>query len=288
MSDATPNYGPRLSDPYFRSFADISIETFGLYKAAVSTADFNDPLVFFYSRFGYIAESTSWSLRLLMSWETTLPAIALGRVRLEQVIVTSYLIHEDTKVALTPYLAHFPIEVYKNNKEAIKNPLLGRHLSAKEHTSAMKAASDAKLRVDPSFDGSDAVLNKSKWTSLDLLSMAKRRDLFTKNAKNISRHPLELSYLSFYRDSSSVVHSGSMSVSPEFMAMIKAKDGNVRIIPNRIWSRYLMMMLSTWDIVHVFELLSAMQIDRETELKALHLRWSLRRDQFFEEKSKAD
>lgn len=284
MSEISRSFGPRLSDAHFKQFADISAEAFGVYEAAIAVADFDDPLVFFYSRLAYSASSTSSAIRLLASWDTTIPAIALGRVRLEQIVVTSFLIHEDTKIALTPYLAHYPIESYKSNKEAIKNERLKPFLPTAAHDATTLAAVAAKKRLDPAFDGSAASLNRSKWTELDLLSMAKRRDSLTKDSQNISRYPLELSYLSFYRDFSSVVHSGSMSISPEFVAMFKTEDGRVHIMPNPVWSRLLMMTLSTWDILHVFELLSAMQIDRESELKALHSRWLSHRDQFFQEK----
>ncbi len=286
MSETAPNYGLRLADQHFTRFADISAEAFAVYKAAIAAADFADPLVFFYSRLGYFAESTSSAIRLLASWDTALPAIALGRVRLEQVIVTSFLIHEDTKAALTLYLAHYPIEAYKSNKEAIKNEQLKQFLSKEAHDATTLAAVAAKKHLDQEFDGSSASLNRSKWTELDLLSMAKRRDLLTKDSRNISRYPLELSYLSFYRDFSSVVHSGSMSISPEFVAMFSTQDGKVQIISNPVWSRLLMMALSTWDILHIFELLAAMQIDRESELKALHSRWLLHRDDYFKEKDK--
>lgn len=286
MNERNSAYGPRLSDAHFAAFLDISTEAFAIYNAALAAADFNDPLVYFYSRLGYLAESNSWSMRLLMSWEATLPAIALGRIRLEQIVVTSYLINEDTQVALTPYLMHHPIESYKSNKEAIKHDQLKRFLSEDAHNATMQAAIAAKRRLDPSFDGSPSSLNRSKWTELDLLSMAKRRDSLTKEAKNISRYPLELHYVSFYRDFSSVVHSGSLSVSPDFVWMTQNQDGRVNIAPNPVWTRYLMMTLATWDILHTFELLSAMQIDREPELKALHSRWLEHRDKYFDEKDK--
>jgi hypothetical protein len=286
MSSPAPVYGPRISDPKFRPFFDISAEAFDLYSTAMSNADFADPLAFLYSRFGYLAENTSWSLRLLTSWDAPLPAIALGRVRLEQIIVSSYLMHEDTDVALTPYLRHHPVESYKSNKEAIKNAQLKHFLSHEAHDATVQAALAAKHSIDATFDGSISSLNRSKWTELDLLSMAKRRDVLTKDAKNISRYPLELSYLSFYRDFSSLVHSGSLSISAEFVAMTRTEDGRYEIAANPIWPHYLMMTAATWDILHVLELLSAMEIDREAELKALHSQWLTHRDVFFEEKDK--
>lgn len=281
MNSADPIFGPVYADPTFTRFFDISAEAFGVYSAAMANADFRDPLVFLYSRFGYLAENTSWSARLLISWDAALPAIALGRVRLEQIIVSSYLMHENTDAALTPYLMHYPIDSYKSNKEAIKNAQLKHFLSEDAHDVTFQAALAAKHKIDPTFDGSISSLGRSKWTELDLLSMAKRRDTLTKNEKNISRYPLELSYLSFYRDFSSMVHSGSLSISPEFVALVSTRDGHCEIAANPIWPPYLMMTLSTWDILHVFELLSAMEINREVELKALHSRWLSHRDAFF-------
>jgi hypothetical protein len=81
-----------------------------------------------------------------------------------------------------------------------------------------------------------------------------------------------------------MVHSGSLSISPEFVALVHTGDGHCEIAANPIWPPHLMMTLSTWDILHVFELLSAMDIDREAELKTLHSRWLAQRDTFFADK----
>jgi hypothetical protein len=283
----SPQFGTRTADTSYKKFFDLSADAFAFYGKMISGANANDPLIYFYSRFGYLAQSTSWSIRLLTSWEATLPAVALARVRLEQVILCSYLIHEETHVALRPYLNHLQIEQFLNNKEAIKNPTLKPQLDPKAHEELQKAAIEAKKKIDASYDGSPESLNRSKWTRLDLLSMAKRRDVLTKGSPNICHHPLELSYLAFYRDFSSLVHSGGMALSPEFLAMVQIDEKNCFLAPRPVWSRYLMMVLATWDILQVFELLTNMQMTCEKELKELHDRWLVCRDEYFGSNSTA-
>ncbi len=218
---------------------------------------------------------------MLVSSANLLPAIALARVRLEQIVVASYLIHEDADTALVPYLRHYPIDAYRSNKGAIGSPELAKHLSPVAHEATYRAAKSAKSVIDKDYDGADSMLNKSKWTKLDLLSMAKRRDLLTKGAKGPSSFPLELSYTSFYRDFSSVVHTSSMGISPDFVTVELGAGGELKFRPLGIWTNYLTMTLASWDILNVFELLRAMEIDREPELKALNTKWNQLRDAFF-------
>ena len=146
----------------------------------------------------------------------------------------------------------------------------------------------AKQLTDPAFDGSEAKLSRSKWTNLDLLSMARRRDVLTKDLKGPSPAPLEVDYLSFYRDFSSVTHTTSMSISPEFVSLIRVEDGSLRFEPVPVWGQYLAMTLSNWDILTAYELLGAVGKLRSAELKALNYRWTALRDDFFHQKDRAE
>lgn len=267
-------------------FRAISESAFEILNECLDSTNSRDPLVWLYGRFSYLAESTSSSVRMLVSSANLLPAIALARVRLEQIVVTSYLIHEEADVALTPYLKHYPIDAYRSNKGAIEVPDLAKHLAPAAHEATYRAAQAAKAAIDQNFDGTDAMLNRSKWTKLDLLSMARRRDVLTKGAKGPSAFPLELSYASFYRDFSSVVHTSSMGISPDFVTVEFSSGGRYKFRPLGIWADYLTMTLASWDILNVFELLKAMEIDREPQLKALNSKWNQLRDTFFAEKDK--
>src|SRR5882672_9105838 len=110
-------------------FSSISESALQIFQAGLSNPSSSNPLVMLYARFGYLARTTSDSIRTLIQTSNIVPAIALARVRLEQVIVSSYLIHENPQVARVPYLMHHPIDAYRNHKGAIDNPELGKHLS---------------------------------------------------------------------------------------------------------------------------------------------------------------
>lgn len=279
-----PEYGPRTRDAHYKKFFDISEGAFEIYRAKLHKAKALDPLIFFWSRFGHCTESTSWSIRMLTSWESTLPAVALGRVRLEQVIVSSYLIHEKTTVALTPYLFHMHIDNYLHAKEAMQDPVLRTFLDAKSLEASRQVAIAAKKRLDPNYDGTVKSLNQSRWTKLDILSMARKRDAITKGYENISRYPLVAHYNAFYRDFSGLVHTLGLGISPQFLGMFRTGESAVGLMPQPFWSRYLILTLAAWDILNVFELLSVMQRDCESELKDLHGRWLECRDAYFSEK----
>lgn len=269
-------------------FSGISESALQILQTELSKPAGSDPLPMLYARFGYLARTTSQSIRTLIQTSSIVPAIALARVRLEQVIVTSYLIHEEPKVARVPYLMHYPIDAYRNHKGAIEHPDLAKHLSQSALQTTRAVAMSAKQFMDPAFDGTEAKLSRSKWTNLDLLSMARRRDVLTKDLKGPSPSPLELSYLSFYRDFSSVTHTTSMSISPEFVSLIQVEDGSLRFEPDPVWGQYLAMTLSHWDILTTYELLEAVGKPQGAELKALNDRWTALRDKFFADKDRAE
>ncbi len=283
----SPVFGPRTEDTHYKRFFDISGRAFETYRAKMDKASFADPLISFWSRFGHYAESTSWSIRMLTSWEATLPAVALGRVRLEQVVVNSYLMHEKTETALTPYLLHMHIDNYRHAKEAIQDPDLKKFLDEKSVQASRRGDVAARKRLNPKFDDSEKALTQSRWTKLDLLSMARKRDALTKGLQNISRQPLVASYNAFYRDFSGLVHTLGSGISPQFLGVLRTGEKDAVLMPQPVWSRYLMMTLAHWDIVNIFEILSVMQCDCENELKPLHEQWLAHRDAYFAERDKA-
>jgi hypothetical protein len=270
------------------SFNSISESAFAILRKEIKKADPKDPLLWLYGRLAYISESTSTSIRLLASTSQIIPAIALARVRLEQMIISSYLMHEEPDVALVPYLKHHPIDAYRSNKNALANPDLAKFMSQELHDSTCMVARAAKFKIDPSYDGTDAILNRSKWTSLDLLSMAKKRDAITRNSKGPSASPMELSYTAFYRDFSSIVHSNSMGISPDFIEPTLSESGGLTFRPLQIWSQYLAMTLASWDTINVCELMEAMDLKENNQLKDLNKLWIELRDSYFDNKDKAE
>jgi hypothetical protein len=270
-------FGPRIEDSVYRKFSKISSDSFALYHDGLKQVDENNLIMHFWARLAYYAESTSWSIKLLTSWEAALPAVALARIRLEQIIICSYLIHENTDIALGPYLKHLNAERFSYSKQAEQNPVLRNILDEiKEKELPGSKKIQEQLRENFSFRSISR-----KWTKLDLLSMAKKRDTLTKRLPNISHQPLELSYAAVYGTFSSLVHSGVAAFSNDFLAR-QFEPPKIGFKPQPFWSTYLVMTLSSWDILHVFELLTKMDVDREKELEELFNRFLKYRDEYFE------
>ncbi|MGH7959325.1 MAG: hypothetical protein ACREH8_20275, partial [Opitutaceae bacterium] len=77
--------GPILQDPMIESFAEISVEAFRIHDEALRGADRNDPLVYLYSRFGFLGESVSWPVRSLVAaqrddWSSVQVVVRFGGV----------------------------------------------------------------------------------------------------------------------------------------------------------------------------------------------------------------
>ena len=273
MSESA-QHGPQIKDPAYKQFFDISTDAFVLFRNKTSNLGINNLPWHFWSRIAYFAESTSWSMRLLTSWDAALPAAALARIRIEQVIVCSYLIHEATKLGFEPFIRHLGPERYRNSKLAHENPILKPHLDEiMERDRPRILEKREELLGVFSFESFSR-----KWTKLDLLSMAKKRDTLTKSFQNISRHPLELDYVSIYGSFSSLVHSGIEAFSSDFVKA-EIKDSNITLAPAAGSSRLLIMLLANWDVLQTFELLTKLGVDCEKESKTIFDRWLVYRDE---------
>jgi hypothetical protein len=219
---------------------------------------------------------------MLTSWDASLPAVALARIRMEQTIVCSYLIHENTDVGLGPYLKHLHIEKYWNSKHAEKNPVLKKILDEiRERDMPGLNQLREQILENVSFES----VNR-KWTKLDLLSMAKKRDTLTKKLPNISHQPLELDYAALYGSFSSLVHSGIAAFSNDYLDK-RIEPPKIVLTPKPEWSTGLLTHLARWDILQTFEVLTRVQIDCETELKALYERYLTYRDEYLAMKEKS-
>src|SRR3989442_10372929 len=171
-----------------------------------------------------VGESTTRAITTLLEQDQHLPAIALVRVRLEQLIVASYLVHEQPEAGLKPYAAFVPITEYQVGKAVLAEPFLGPHVQEHIQVDDLKAkAFAAQLDIHPGFDIKDGKL-QAKWTLLDLYSMAVKRDtLVDKATFAISRHfPLAGLYTSFYKAASCVFHADATALAPPFRGTLKS------------------------------------------------------------------
>ncbi len=135
-------------------------------------------------------------------------AISLGRVRLENLIVSAYLLREDASVALDRYLTYAPIGHYRSFKLLLDHPLLADQVPKEADVDGWKAkAASAQELLRPTLDFASGKLLRS-WTDLDLRSMALRCDALVAQGPKWARLlPLVATYDSYYRASSGFIHA---------------------------------------------------------------------------------
>jgi hypothetical protein len=164
---------------------------------------------------------TSKSLRILLKENLVKPAYAILRIRLEQTIISSYLIHSDEKDGFKPYFLQSGIGLLK-----IYNATASNSQNKNVFDSLLKS-----VGVDEEFYKNLADLaqnekNKDKekvsdkydreWTNLDLKSIAHKRDELNKDTSIFSHLSLESFYLTTYKGASSLIHSDILIMASSF------------------------------------------------------------------------
>ena len=129
---AAPNFGPYSLWPSVNRFTEISRRAFEIYHEKVSPENSKRfrPVHHLFLRELYLAETTSFSIRLLTSWAMILPALALARVRLEQTIVCSFIVHEDEAKGLEPFVKFIPIGDYMNTRAALSDSGIAKEIGS--------------------------------------------------------------------------------------------------------------------------------------------------------------
>jgi len=208
---------------------------------------------------------TSQSLRLILSHGIIRSAYALLRVRLEQMIVSSYLIHSDKKEGLDNFILQSGISLYKNysstasfsnfTKETMDKLLSAVGVNEKYYKDLANLAQKEK-RSDfrPETDKYDR-----DWTSLDLRSMAKKRDEFVNETSELFSTPIEHYYSSLYKGGNSVIHSDAIIASSSFFPFM-----------NSMWYKNLALNNSYFDMVQGFEISKFLGLDFKKEFTQLN------------------
>jgi hypothetical protein len=208
---------------------------------------------------------TSQSLRLILSHSIIRSAYALLRVRLEQMIVSSYLIHSDKKEGLDNFILHSGISLYKNysstasfsnfTKETMDKFLSAVGVNEKYYKDlANLAQKEKRSEFRPETDKYDR-----DWTSLDLRSMAKKRDEFVNENRELFSTPIEYYYSSLYKGGNSVIHSDAIIASSSFFPSM-----------NSMWYKNLALNNSYFDMVQGFEISKFLGLDFKKEFTQLN------------------
>lgn len=275
-SSVGPSFGPYWSWPSVSHFSDVSKRAFEIWHERLTpdlTGKFG-PVRHLFVRMLYLAEGTSFSIRLLTSWAMTLQALALARVRLEQAIVCSYLVHEDESAGIEPFVRHISIKRYQNTRAALSDSGIATQLGSVDLATLQAEAITSQERITPGFDIDHDRLQR-KWTRLDLRAMARRRDELTADGARISKDRLERDYVSLYKSASSIVHSDCSALSHAYLDIFPAMqpDGPAVLMPLPSWATTSVAFTSHYDILQVFEVLRLFGIDCEDELEELRTEW---------------
>jgi hypothetical protein len=252
-------FGPIFSDECLRGHYEILLKIEALEaKHITPVMPTFTPTQHLFLRQLYTAKTTSASIHLLNSWLYCIPALGLLRMRVEQCIINSYLIHEDRLQGLQPFVQHLSISRLLSSKEALNDDRLAPFLPDRQLASEVlrSEAVDSQLSLDPAFDPATGRFQR-KWTSLDLRSMCLRRDqLVRKKAEQEwwIKDPLELTYITVYRLASSVGHADCESLSFHYLDVFPGPDGHEPILmADPRWAPTIACFCSMLDILQFFE-----------------------------------
>lgn len=269
-----PNFGPYSKWPAVAAFSALSERSFCLFDRAieVNSSKLKRPLDHLVVRMAYQAKTTSMAIRINNSWALVLPALSLARIRLEQSIVCSFLLHEDPNKGLYPFLKFIPIGEHRWAKEALSDASLAANLQinlSKTEADAIAAQSE----LTPGFTLEDGKFQRS-WTPLDLRSMAVRRDKLVKEQSGrILKQPLETDYISIYRASSAVVHADCASLSYRYLDLFAAPSGKPVLMPLPSWAIMTASVTSHYDILQCYEMLRWFEFPEADEYRDVQSEW---------------
>ncbi len=210
------------------------------------------------------SNETSKSLRLLLKENLVKPAYAIMRIRLEQSIISSYLIHSDEKDGFTLYFLQSGIGLLKiynstasvpQNKNLFDTLLRSVGVNEEFYKSladlAQKEKNKDKEKVSDKYD--------REWTELDLRSMAHKRDELNKDASICSNLSLESIYSTIYKGASSLIHSDILVMASSFnKSMDEFNCKNISM--NNI----------TFDLLQGYELTKYLGYDYSTDFENMY------------------
>lgn len=280
-----PSFGPYHSWESVATFDAISEKSFATLDEHISAEwqRLARLVHHLFIRIGYQAKTTSLATRLANSWALSLPALALVRVRLEQTIICSFLVHEREEDGLRPFVAYIPIGHHKGLKAAMEDPKLAAQLTGLFDLGGSEAeALKAQQELTPGFS-LDSDKCQRNWTKLDLRSMAKRRDTLASSRGALQRHSLEREYLSFYKVASSVVHADCSSLSYAFLDTFPAPGTQPVLMTVPSWALVVATTTAHYDLLQCFEILEWLGINAADEYQALLEQWLAGRDKFIRE-----
>ena len=219
------------------------------------------------------ALNTSYSVRLLTTYAQPTEAYALLRVRLEQAIVFSYLVHAEPEDGLVPYVQDIDRVDYRafqglGQDEEVRD--LVAALFPGKIDAAKAAASENERLVDPNFDIETDRLRR-KWTTLSLYDMAFHRDRrVPQDEPLMATTQLVRLYSGLYRPASIVVHSDTGLLTDNFLTLNPAPDGGKQLGPHVGAVPLNLINLAQIDLLQAYEALYWLENPARSRIAAVH------------------
>jgi hypothetical protein len=236
--------GDYIRHPAVKAFADISeavYDTFHTIMGGHEKQD-NSDRQYLVTRLLYISEITSTAIRLNATWALMHAGMSLTRDRYEQVVRFSWLARQKDDTEIQKFFAYYHAranKIFRSLKEAAGSEQF------------------AKMVDDPP-DYSTRTLTREErqyleaWATLDLFSMARRRDaLPALGTGSMATQPLALYYTPVYQQFSSVSHSDMYSAA--LLGLHKSPSGELVLAADPHWSATLCSFNALFDIIQCFE-----------------------------------
>jgi hypothetical protein len=190
----------------------------------------------------YIAEVTSSAVRLNASWALTISAMSLLRDRYEQVVRFSWLFRN-------PDPAEF--QKYERSKLAKVNSLV-RNMSPEMRSRYHEMTGQPIPTWATDTPTKEERAQLDAWNSLDLRTMATRRDAFPAIADTVlANQPLAGWYGSIYSQLSSVTHYDRYGI--ELLGLQPREDGSPVLATQAHWPGLLILQNAQFDLIQCFE-----------------------------------
>jgi hypothetical protein len=189
----------------------------------------------------YIAEITSTAIRLNATWALTPAAMSLLRDRYEQTVRFSWLVRNPDKTEFGKY---------ERTKVAKINSIV-RNLEPDtiKHFEAILGPTPAWATETPTKEDRTFL---EAWNTLDLKSMALKRDAFPALADTVlAKKKLASSYEAIYRQFSSVSHYDRFSI--ELLGVQEFPDSKFVLGTRPHWHPLLVLQNAQFDIIQCFE-----------------------------------
>lgn len=208
------------------------------------------------------ADGTSYSVRALSCLGQTLEAFALLRIRLEQFIVCSYLLHAEVEDGLLPFAQDIRrggvrlLRFIRKDKEFYKvfESILGGKIDEIE-----REVKEREEKINPDFDYENDRLPKG-WTQLSTHDLALHRDKKIPDSSSITQIKLKRLYDTLYRSSSIFVHSGSATIGNNFLTTLEV-SGLKMLGPQQAYLLTNVMQCAQIDTIQCFEVLQFFGLD---------------------------